>query len=129
ILAIIVNTFTFIITYNILKPYMNKRFVLVGLTMVLFANNFGFLTFYHNHITALLAVLSIYYLVKGLSENKNWALVLSGFLIAINVFSRIPNITLFVFVLAIPFSAYLNKRPLSSIVKPTLKFLLGSILG
>lgn len=129
VLAVIVNTSTFIIAYKTLKPFMNKRLVLIGLAMVLFANNYGFLTFYHNHITAFLAVLSMYLLFIGLTKQKSWAIVLSGFIIAINVFSRIPNITLFVFILAIPFVGYLNNQPFSKSIRPLLQFLLGSAIG
>jgi dolichyl-phosphate-mannose-protein mannosyltransferase len=129
ILAIIVNTLTFVVSYKILDQFINKRFALIGLTMVLFANNFGFLAFYYNHLTAFLAVSSIYFLLKGLTKKQFVCLCIAGFLSGINVFSRLTNVTLFVFILAIPFMGYFNKEPFIKSVKPMLVFILGIAIG
>jgi Dolichyl-phosphate-mannose-protein mannosyltransferase len=129
ILAIIANTLTFILSYRILEQYINKRYVLIGLAMVLFANDFGFLAFYYNHLTALLAISSIYFLLKGLTKKQIFYLCIAGFLSGINVFSRLTNVTLFVFILAIPFVGYLNKDQFTKSVKPILVFILGIIIG
>ena len=127
ILAILVNTSTFIFSYKLLKGYIQKAYIIVGLTIVLFVNNYGFLTFYHNHITALLAVLGMFFLVKGLTKEKYVLLFIAGFLISINVFSRLPNITLFVFFMAIPLKNILNKERIT--LKPLLYATAGSLFG
>lgn len=129
ILTIIFNTLTFIVCYQILKQYINKRYILIGLTMVLFVNDYGYLLFYHNHLTALLAVVSIYFLHKGLEKKHHFLLGLAGLIIGINVFSRLPNITLFVFILVIPFWGYLNKKRFKESVMPMLIFILGIAAG
>ena len=60
--------YPFIISYKILKHHIGKYQALIGLSMVLFVNDFGYLVFYHNHLTQFLAVLSIYFLFKGLKK-------------------------------------------------------------
>ncbi|WP_303316220.1 hypothetical protein Q4Q34_12455 [Flavivirga abyssicola] len=128
-LGVIINTLTFIVSYEALKGYISKRKLLIGLLIVLFVNDYGFLTFYHNHITALLAVLSIYFFSKGIKKTNFILLAIAGFLIGINVFSRIPNITLFVFILVIPFTWYLrNKIVFKTIFPPILGIVTGFIV-
>jgi len=129
ILAIIFNTLTFIVCYKILKQYINIRLVLIGLAMVLFVNDFGYLAFYHNHLTALLAVSSIYFLHRGIRKTHFLSLGVAGLLIGVNVFSRLPNITLFVLILAIPFAGFLNREVFIKSLKPMLMFILGMAMG
>lgn len=129
ILAILVNTATFLVSYNILKKYMNQAFLLVGLSMALFIEDFGFLTFYHNQLTALIAVISVYFFHKALFIEKNIYYLIAGCLIAINVFTRIPNLTLFVFVLGIPFKFFIEKKSIYNSIKPVLVFMLGGCIG
>jgi hypothetical protein len=129
-LTVIFNTATFILCYQILKKYMHTFYAMLGLAMVLFVNDFGFLAFYHNHLTAFLAVLSVYFLVKGLQDKKWLLLGLSGLILGINIFSRLPNVTLLICVLAIPYTTFiLRKEPIMTAVKPTLTMLFGSVLG
>ncbi|CAH8292687.1 hypothetical protein EV196_10367 [Mariniflexile fucanivorans] len=127
-LAIIFNTFTFVVSYKILKTFINEVYALLGLTIVLFVNDFGFLTFYHNYITALLAVMSISFFLKGIMKSNYNLLIIAGFLLGINVFSRIPNVTLFVFILVIPYAWYLqNKMVFKTITAPIFGIILGFI--
>ncbi len=129
LLGVMVNTLTFVVSYKILISFISSRKALLGLLVVLFVNDFGFLTFYHNHITALFAVLSIHFFIKGILKNNTMLLVVAGLLLGINVFSRIPNITLFVFVLAIPYTWYLRKKVvLKMFIAPILGIVLGFIL-
>lgn len=128
-LAILVNTATFLISYHILKKYMNQFFLLVGLSMALFIEDFGFLTFYHNQLTALIAVISIYFFHKALISERNSYYFIAGCIIAINVFTRIPNLTLFVFVFAIPFKYLIERKSIYNSIIPVFVFLLGSSTG
>ncbi|WP_194765856.1 hypothetical protein [Tamlana sp. I1] len=56
-------------------------------------------------------------------------ILISGFIIGVNVFSRIPNLTLFVFILGIPFYYFISNKVLHEAIKPSLYFILGIILG
>ncbi|MEZ4856285.1 MAG: hypothetical protein R2812_07410 [Gelidibacter sp.] len=129
LLAIIVNTSTFYITYKLLKPYINRNFLLSALVMMLFVNDFGYLTFYHNQLTALMAVLIIYVLHKAIVKNNLWLYVVSGILLSINVFTRIPNLVLFSLVLVIPYAYFLRKEPILNAFKPIVFLGIGSTFG
>ena len=129
ILAIVFNTSTFILGYKILKPYLGNLCTLVGLAMALFVNNYGYLVFYHNPLTALMALIAIYFLLKGMKTGKTLFMVLSGIVVGLSVFARIPNITLVLLMLILPLWAYLQKRLLKEFIKPVLSFVFGIAIG
>ncbi|TGV02567.1 hypothetical protein [Flavivirga rizhaonensis] len=127
--TVIINTLIFISGYHIFKQFLPKRIAVLGLLVALFVNDFGFLIYYHNHLTALLAVLSVFFLLKGLIENHGLSIVISGCILGINVFTRIPNITLFIFILAIPFYYFINEGLLKKAIKPMIQYALGILIG
>ncbi|MCC1484090.1 glycosyltransferase family 39 protein [Winogradskyella immobilis] len=128
ILALVFNTGTFIVSFNILKPYIKSSYVLVvALAIALFINDFGFLVFYNNHITAFLSVLSIYFLQRGLIKSNSKFLLFSGFFIGLNVFSRLPNISQFAFLMVIPIVFYFNKKSFRNSIQYMLSFCVGII--
>ncbi|MGC1471732.1 MAG: hypothetical protein WA775_03980 [Psychroserpens sp.] len=130
VLTIVFNTATFMMCYSILKPHMSRAYILLGLTMVLFVNDFGFLAFYHNHLTAFLAILSVYVLIEGLHKTNLWLLGFSGLILGVNIFSRLPNITLLIFVLVIPYGyIILRKKHVKTCITPIVTMLLGVVLG
>ncbi len=129
ILAIVVNTLTFMLSYQLLKRYTNPKYTLLGLTMVLFVNDFGYLVFYHNQLTALFAVLIAYFLERGLATKNIKKILISGILIGVNVSTRIPNITLLALVMVIPYYQYLNKKHWSSGLRWITMLLLGFVIG
>ncbi|MBC3844827.1 glycosyltransferase family 39 protein [Winogradskyella echinorum] len=102
ILAMLCMVSTFVVSYKILSKYMPKNYAIIGLLMILFVNDFGYVAFYYNQLSAFFAVLIIYFLLKGINEKHKLSLLIAGGLTAINVFSRLPNITLFAFSLVFP---------------------------
>ena len=108
ILGALTLIFCITISTKILKDYVKNWQLLTGLSMVIFVNNFGYLAFYYNQLSGLLALISILFLAKGIT-NKNLLLVfISGFVVALNIFTRLPNITLLIFVLLFPFQKLLD---------------------
>ena len=128
-LAIIVNTSTFYLSYKLLKRYVNLDFLLFALVMALFVNDYGFLTYYHNQLTAFMAVLIIYTLNAAVMKNNFLLYVVSGILLSINVFTRIPNLVLFSLVLVIPYAYYLKKMSIIKAIKPLSFLVFGSVIG
>jgi hypothetical protein len=128
-LAIIVNTSTFYLSYKLLKRYVNLDFLLFALVMALFVNDYGFLTYYHNQLTAFMAVLIIYTLNAAVMKNNFFLYVVSGILLSINVFTRIPNLVLFSLVLVIPYAYYLKKMSIIKAIKPLSFLVFGSVIG
>lgn len=129
ILALLINTLIFSITYRLLRPYVNKGLLLTCLVMVLFVNNFGFLVFYNNNITALLSVSAVYALNKGLAKNSTKWVIISGVIVGMNIFSRIPNLSQVVLVMGIPAYFFFSSKKINRSLKPSLKFILGVVLG
>lgn len=129
LLAIIFNTSIFILSYNLLKNAIRKEYVLIGLSMVLFVNHFGYLAFYYNQLSALITVIGASFLIKGISKKSLILIGVAGIIVGINVFSRLPNITLLGWVIIIPFFAYLKGESLKNTIKPILLFILGAFFG
>ncbi|WP_179352769.1 hypothetical protein [Winogradskyella vidalii] len=129
LLGVIVNTSTFYLSYKLLRQYVKKEFLLLALVMVLFVNDFGFLTFYHNYLTALMAILIIYVLHHSVLKHNSFLYILSGVLLSVNVFTRIPNLVLFSLILVIPYAYYLRKEPILKAIKPMLYMGIGSVIG
>ena len=129
ILAIIINTSTFALSYHILKPYIKPIYLLISLMMVLFLNDFGFLVFYNNHLTAFLAVLSVFFLHRGLTNKSLMFIALSAFIVGLNVFTRLPNLSQLALVICIPFWGYYKSVPFWEVTKQVLAFLGMFILG
>ncbi|MFK7831761.1 MAG: hypothetical protein AB8B52_00660 [Winogradskyella sp.] len=129
LLTILVNTSAFCITFKLLKPYINHYFLLLALVMVVFVNDYGYLTFYHNHLTAFMAVLIIFVLHKAVIKDRTLLYLTAGFLLSINIFTRIPNLVLFSLILVIPYASYLRKESLLKAVKPMSFLAIGSVLG
>ncbi len=128
-LAIIVNTLAFYLTYRLLEKYISQYFLLLSLVMVLFVNDYGFLTFYHNQLTALLAVVIIYILNKAILNHSKLQYILAGFILSFTVFTRVPNAVLYILILAIPYSYYVKNKTITKSIRPVSVFVFGSVLG
>ena len=130
LLTIIVIIATVIVAYKVLVQYIKKEYVVVGLLMVMVVNDFGYLAFYYNHLSGFLAVCIVYFLDKGLRKQRFLELSIAGFLTAVNVFSRLPNVTLFALLLVFPAQYFFdNPTDKKHILKQILAFIGGSILG
>lgn len=129
VLAILVNTLSLVLGYRILRGFMHPRIALLGLTMALFANDFGFLIFYHNHLTALLVLLGIFLLYQGIYRKNSWLILVSGIVIGVNYVTRLPNVTMTILYTAIPFAFYLKILTKKEVLKMLFKALLGLLIG
>lgn len=130
ILAICCLVLTFALAYKILIKHITKRIAILSLLMLLFVNDFGYVAFYYNHLSGFLAVLTIVFLYKGLEKNNIILLLIAGALTAINVFSRLPNITLFAFSLVFFVQLFWNKNlNIKYAIKQALVYGLGAVFG
>ncbi|MFP4845459.1 hypothetical protein [Winogradskyella sp. PE311] len=129
ILGVVLNTGTFIVSFHVLKRYVPNLFLILGLVMVLFVNDYGFLTFYHNQITSFFTVLIVYCISNALFRKKYNLLFLAGFIFVLNGLTRIPNFILGTLFLAIPLYHYLNKNSFKSSIKPIIISSFGIFSG
>ena len=103
-------------TCQILKPYVGRRIVFVGIGLVLLAQNFGCIVFHHNQFTPLLLSIAIL-----LWQRKRYAW--GGVVFGINFFTRLPNITLSALIVLFLVHAFRHKT-----FKPLIQ-VLGGIVG
>ena len=76
--GVIVTTSTIIVTYNLLKKYLNPGYLKLGLLMVLLFINNNLKEIHYNDLSALFNMLAILYLFTGLKEDKLWKIFLGG---------------------------------------------------
>jgi len=94
ILTILVLILTIFFTSLSLKKIIHPLMIPVATFMVLLMNNYGIMVFFHNHLTALLVAIAVYFLLQGLNRNRPWHLFTAAMFCGINIFARIPNIAL-----------------------------------
>ena len=111
-----------IIVYNILKPYINRWCIFAGVMLVIL--NLRYVMVFHwNEFTALMSLLIIWALYESLKRKSLYLIAIAGGLIAINSFSRLPNISLLsLSLMIIPF--YLYTKDISNTLR-----MLGSAIG
>ena len=129
VLGITIILLTSILTYNLLKSYINKFNLRIGiLLIIMFVNSNDIKAMYYDNLSSLLIVSSSVFIFKGLLKNKLFLIAVSGALISLSMFTRIPSIALLIFVLAILFYGFINKNKFSLIAKQGFSFLSGFVL-
>ncbi len=127
--AVLLVYATLYVSYLILHPYIEKRVLLFGfLLSLMFINRSGY-QFSYNSLTAFFYVLSAYFMIKGLRENKTRLIFISAFVLGLNIFIRLPNVLGFFLVFCIFFDGYLNKTCLAVQVKRAFYFILGYLIS
>lgn len=128
-LGITIILLTSILTYNLLKSYMNKFNLRIGiLLIILFVNSNDIKAMYYDNLSSLLIVSSSVFIFKGLIKNKLILIACSGALISLSMFTRIPSIALLIFLLAIFYYGFINKNKFDLVVKQGVSFLIGFML-
>jgi hypothetical protein len=129
VLGIVIILSTSIITYNLLKSYMNVFNLRIGILLtILFVNSNDIKEMYYDNLSSLLIVSSALFIFKGLKNNKLTPIAISGAFISLSAFTRIPSITLLIFLVAIFYYAIINKNKLTLIAQQGFSFLTGFIL-
>jgi hypothetical protein len=90
--GVLVTTSTIIITYNLLKKYLNPGHLKLGLLLVVLFINNNLKEIHYNDLSALFNMLTIVHLLTGLKENKPRKLFLAGLFVSLCTFTRLPNI-------------------------------------
>lgn len=120
----VVVTATVYVVFRMLRPYFSPWSIVLGIWASFFCSYYGIMVFYHNYLTALLAVCASSALFKSLMQDDVRWMAVCGFLIGCTIFVRLPNITLTAFILLfIPYYLY-HKN-----IKSTLKLCLSACTG
>ena len=83
---------TTILTYNLLKKYLNPEYLKIGLLLVVLSLNNDIKVLNYNTLSSLFYIVAVYFLFQGLQKNKIMNILTGGFFVGLNVFIRAPNI-------------------------------------
>jgi hypothetical protein len=128
IAGVICTTFTFGISYNLLKKYLQTGSLRLSLFLIILFLGTGIREFNYDDLTALLFMCAAWFLFTGLTREKNVRLFIAGMFIAANMFARTPNVLGMILILAIWFSGYLNRIQVKRIVEHSLLFIGGFVV-
>lgn len=130
-LGVIIFTSMLVIVFNLLKNHFEEKKLKLGLALltVLIGHHFTFMGFHYDTVSAFFLLLIIYFLYKGLTDKKNSLIILSGFFLCLNVFSKIPNIAGVAIILPAFYYGFTYKFSINSYIKLLVSFFSGFILG
>jgi hypothetical protein len=126
--GVLVTYLTIGLSYLLLKPYIDRKYLLIGLLFTLIFTKWFFLLHYDN-LTALFFIASTFFLTNGLKSAKNWKILISGLILGLNIFIRLPNILGFSLILSIFFYGYINKTSVMPQAKQAISFISGYVLA
>lgn len=109
------------VVYLLLRKDVNRWSIFAGIWVF----NLGYvMVFHHNWLTALLVAIAALFLYKGLKTSNGWWMFLAGVVVGINIFTRIPNVSMLALSLVfIPYYLYTKD------VRSTFKLLGMAIVG
>jgi len=111
ILAVLCITVTSYIVYKMLRPYVARWCIMAGTLWIFFCSDFGIMVFYHDHLTTLLSVCASFFLLQALRQDSPRLILASGIIIGVNMFVRLPNISLSLLILLlIPYYFYCRDK-------------------
>ena len=99
LLAMLVITATAYIVYKMMKGLMPSWCIMAGMFWAFLCADYGMMVFYHDYLTALLAVGASYAVYLSLSKDSPMLMALGGFIIGVNMFARLPNLSLALLIL------------------------------
>ncbi|RXK85330.1 glycosyltransferase family 39 protein [Filimonas effusa] len=119
---------TGLVVYAILKEIVNRWLILAGLVACVLMREWGSMIFNHNSISAFLVVSAVYFMLRSFKSDKTFYLFLSFFIIGVNVFSRLPNLTMFALGIALLVD-YAYKKDPKLLFRQVAAAFLGSLSG
>lgn len=89
--GVLFTTLTAIVTYQLLKKYIDKKYLKLGLMFILLMNCASVKDINYNNISALLAVFTVLSLFTGIKNDKAFHFLLAGFFLSLATFTRLSN--------------------------------------
>lgn len=92
--SIVIEMICVAVVFSTLAKYVNKVALSIGFLICMLSGSGSIIVFHHNHLTQLFTCISLCILFYSTYHSKPWMTVLGFFVIGINVFTRLPNVTL-----------------------------------
>lgn len=116
------------LVYRLMKNLLPAWCIMAGMFWTFLCADYGIVVFYHNYLTALLAVCASLLLYNSLIHNSLALMATAGFTIGLSVFTRLPNLSLAALALVlVPYYIYTRNGKKTSIM--LLSALCGFITG
>jgi hypothetical protein len=126
--GVILNMLTVLVTYRLLKNYIQDSYLKLGLLFIVLLNGAAVKDINYNNISALFFVLSIFFLSNSIINKKDFYLFIAGIFLSLAAFSRLSNISGLALMTVIIYSGFfVFTRSIPSQVKQILIFFAGSI--
>lgn len=116
---------TMSIAYFLLKKYIGLLHLRIGILIIFALTTNEIKEMHYDTLTALLNVSSALFLFQGIKDNKLIKIALSGALISLSMFTRLPSIVMLAFVLAIIYFGIINKSRISDPIKQGISLISG----
>lgn len=123
ILTAICNASIALVIYFLLRQNINRWCIFLGIVIVLLNYEFV-IVFHHNVLTALLCVISVFLLYKSLSKNRTIYIFAAGIFVGINIFTRLPNVSMLSIVLVLILFYFYNRN-----IKRCFILLIAALIG
>ncbi len=128
-LAIIFTTTSIMVVYNLLKDYLNKGYLRIGLLLVVMCACHNPKIFHYNFLSVLFYTLTASALFHGLKKDKTWMILVAGALVGMDAFARLPSIVNLGLVIAIVFYGILNNTSIKQMIIQSFGFFAGFFLS
>ncbi len=128
-LAIVFTTTSIMVVYNLLKGYLNKGYLRIGLLLVVMCACHNPKIFHYNFLSVLFYTLTASLLFNGLKKDKIWMFLVAGALVGMDAFARLPSIVNLGLVVAIVFYGIFNKSAVKKMVIQSFGFFAGFCLA
>ena len=132
ILTIIITLVIFSFIYYLLRKSLSSFYIILAYFLIPVIPQYGIIVLHHNLISALMVTIGVYFITKSLLSDKksNINLIIAGFSFGLYIFSRLPNVLVFIFILAAyVFLLRINKEKTRIILKKVLHLLIGSVIS
>lgn len=101
IMAALTITLIAFFTFKLLDGMVNRWAILLGLFLSMLCCDYGILVFHHNYATALLGILLVLCLFKGIVNTSKMGMLLAGAFYGWGIFARLPNVTIGLLIIAV----------------------------
>lgn len=124
-LAILFTTASILVVYYMLKDYLNKGYLRIGLLLVAMCACHNPKIFHYNFLSVLLYTSTASLLFRGLKRDRIWMLIVAGALVGMDAFTRVPSIVNLGLIITIIFYGILSKTAIKKIIVQSSSFLAG----
>lgn len=126
--GVLLTTGTVLLSYHLLKKYLNKNYLKLGLLLVIIFISNNAKELQYNNLSAFFYLLIAFLLFRGIRDNKIWLLFLAGAVVSLNTFTRFPNILGIGFAAGIIYYGFITGVSLKTHIRRCLVFIGGFVI-